>query len=152
MSTGCKICDDKVACRAIDDELERGMTYSSISRLMTLRGFSVGPATVSSHSGHRAPSAHPDAVKQKRDFAIMVRDKAADLLEEGRLDLVNKDRVPGINAGLKAQATIDRREQNKQRGAASEVLTALLAALRGEAPVLQIEDGMTIEGEAVEVD
>jgi hypothetical protein len=151
MSLGCKICDDKAVCRVVDEELERGLTYTAIARMMTLRGFKVTAVTIGRHNRHRTPTVLPEIARKKRDFAIMVRERAADMLEAGQLDLADKDKVPGINAGLKAQAIIDKKEVQRQKQSAADVLIALLGALRGEPP-LQLESGDVIDGTAVEIE
>ena len=151
MSLGCMVCDDKAACAVIDELLEKSFTYAYVARVMTLRGFSITAPTIGRHDKHRGATALPEVVKRKRDFAIMVRDKAADLLEDDKLDLTNKDTVPGINAGLKAQAALDKREANRPKQGLADVLLALLGALKGEPPK-QLTEGEVIEGSAVEVE
>lgn len=106
------------------------------------------------HRKHRADEGYVAPAKTRRDFATLVQERAAEQFEAGELDLANKEHAAGIGAGLKAQAIIDKRELAQKKHTQAEALVALLAALRGEGhgPVALIEDGMTIEGEAHEVD
>lgn len=155
----CMICDDKIACRAIDEELAKGLSGEALARLMTLRGFSVTAPTILSHAKHRVPIPPPGVAKKKRDLALLVRDKVAERIENAEGDdeamdslLFSKGGQGAISVGLKAEAIIDKREarvDDKQ----TVLKLALLLAGGGQllAPPELIEDGMTIEGEAREV-
>ena len=84
-----------------------------------------------------------------------MRERAVEQFEAGELDLTERNHAAGINAGLKAQALIDKREQSKKKSTQSEALVALLAALRGEGfvePPKQLNDPNVIEGVAVEIE
>lgn len=158
----CMICDDKLACRAIDEELEKGMTGAAIARLMTLRGFKVTDTTVNSHNKHRKPTVLPGVAKRGSDFAIMVRDKAAEMFENGDLDLADKHHAPGIAAGLKAQSELNKQDNKQQDRKLTFILARALAAgpegfrappeLTAGDDDEDADDDDTIEGTAVEVD
>lgn len=95
----------------------------------------------------------PMPTVKRRDLAELVAQIAYDGVESGELDLTNKDHVPGITAGLKAQAILDSREKLKAKtGQTLELLAGLRAILSGDiAPPRQLEDGNTVEGEYEEV-
>lgn len=154
MSTGCKVCDDKAARLTIDAYLEQGLTYTTIARSLTLRGFDVSDVTISNHNKHRSPSVDPRIKAPKRDAAIIVKNKVLDALEameEG--DILDKDLQPALNTALKAQAIEDKREAVKAKTTSADMARAILAALTGAGvPTPQLEDGKTIEGEFEEVD
>lgn len=149
----CSICKNPVASRVIDSALAEGMTSAGISRYLEAGlGATISPETIARHRKHWNPSPELKHLKP-RDLAVIVRDRAVEQFEAEDLDLRNKDSVPGISAGLKAQSIIDNREKVKSRGGSAELAFAILAMLRGEAPPpLAVEDGRTIEGVAVEVD
>lgn len=152
----CMVCDDKVACRAIDDELAKGLTYAALSRLMTLRGFDVSAPTLSQHDKHRAPGPPPDVAKRKRDLAIMVRDKVADKVESETFDILDRDNQSAIKSGLLAQKMLDTREARTDDRKVAFAIATLLAG-GGPAgflapPDLVGEDENVIEGEAVEIE
>lgn len=100
------------------------------------------------------PPRRPMPTVKRRDLAELVAAIAYDGVEDGTLDLTNKDHVPGITAGLRAQVILDSREKLKAKtGQTLELLSGLRAILSGDiAPPRQLEDGNTFEGEAVEVD
>lgn len=106
--------------------------------------------------GMRArPPKRPMPTVKRRDLAELVAAIAVEGVESGALDLSNKDHVPGITAGLKAQAILDSREKLKAKtGQTLELLAGLRAILSGEfaPPPRQLEDGLTVEGEYEPVD
>ena len=152
MSPRCTVCENPTIRRMIDDSLEEGVSGAGISRHLEGVGCDVSAEIINRHKLHYRPEPERPVGTRKRDFAVMVRDKAADLLENGELYLTDKDKVPGINAGLKAQSVIDRREVVAKKQTKADVLIALLAALRGESIPAQIGPGVIIEGEAIEID
>lgn len=146
------ICDDKAACRAIDEELGKGGNGEFVARLMTLRGFAVTADTVREHKRHAVGASDAAvAAKTPKDMARAVRDKALEMFEGGKLTLDDKDHVPGITAGLKAQA-----ELNKQAAKIDDRKTMIGIAylLAGHQPPehLLIGEGTVIDGEAREVE
>lgn len=148
----CKVCNDAAVKEVVNERLKKRHTATFIARMLTLNGFKVTDATILSHAKHAQSEADPatEPAKSPKDLAILVRDKAAALFEEGKLDLTDKDHVPGIRAGLDAQGKIDKREAKKDNNA----LMLALGLAGGKRPPehLQIEDGNTIEGEFAEVD
>jgi hypothetical protein len=130
----------------VDGNLSEGVTGAGISRSMASFGLNVSADRINNHAKHYAPPEARQPGTRKRDFAILVREKAVEQFEAGELDLTDKDHAPGISAGLKAQALIDKREAGQKKQTQAEAFVALLSALRGEDPVALIEDGLTIEG------
>lgn len=150
----CTICANPTAKRLINGSLDDGMTAASISRQLEAVGATVTADTISRHRKHYRDG-EPLAPKgtRKADLAILVRDRAVDMFENEELDLRNKDHAAGIGAGLKAQGLLDGREKLKAKtGQTLELLAGLRALLSGALPPLQLDDGNTVEGEAVEVD
>jgi hypothetical protein len=149
----CSICANPLARKTIDGGLDEGMTAAGISRMLEGIGATVSQDVINRHRKHYRDG-QPERPKgtSKTDFAIVVRDRAADMFESEDLDLRNKDHVAGINSGLKAQAILDAREKVKAKQGNAELAFAIIGMLTGQAPPAQLEDGNTIEGEAVEVD
>lgn len=149
----CKVCDSTPLRSMIDPLLDEGMSGRGIERALADIGVSIMDETVLRHKSHYKDTSKPPPRTRKRDFAILVRDKAFDEFEAGRLDLGDKDVVPGINAGLKAQSIIDGREKARSKQGNAELAFAIIQMLGGgQAPVPQLDDGLTIEGEYSEVD
>lgn len=143
----------------MDGALNRGLSNRGIAAGLAAAGGSLDPDTVGRHkNAHWVKPLEPDAPRPTgRDLAIMVRDKVADSIEpmsgEGIL-LMGKEIAPALNAGLKAQAMLDKREQaNKKLGIAAGALSLQmwLAGL-GETPAPpELDDGNTIDGSWEEV-
>jgi hypothetical protein len=116
---------------------------------------SLSPERILTHRKHRKDEEPSRIAKTKKDFALLVRDKAVEQFEAGHLDLTDKDTVPGIKAGLGAQSIINK-EAAAQKNVSIEIGKALLQLISGAVAMdddpLLIDDGLTIEGEAVEVD
>lgn len=150
------VCDDPIAMRAIDEELEKGMSGAALARLMTLRGFEVSAKTVNSHNGHRRPMAPPDVAKTKKDLAILMRDKVYDRMQsDGAIDLFMEDKnIQGaVKVGLQAEAIIAKREAHaddkKNAIAIAILLSGGPAGLLPPPELIGDEDGdLIIEGEA----
>lgn len=142
----------------MDDSLTRGLTAAGIASSIEAVGGKMDPDVVNRHkNAHYVRPVASDAPKPtKRDLAIMVRDKVADALVnmpgEGIL-LMGKDLAPAINAGLKAEAALDKREALDKKLMVTAGLPAFLQMMEDERLARrQIEDGNTVEGEAVEID
>lgn len=148
----CTICSNAGLRKVIDGNLNEGMTGVGVSRAMDGIGVSVTPEVVNRHKQHYKPEQEREKGTRKRDFAIMVRDTYADLMEEGKLDPLNKEHAPGISAGLKAQSLLDGREKQKSKQANAELAFAIIQMLQGGAQPLLLDDGNTIEGEYEVVD
>lgn len=150
----CHVCKDETVRRVVDEELLSGKSGTVISRLLTLRGEPLSAHIVNEHKKHwRAQAERVIAAKTKRDFAIMVQEEAADLFENGELELTNRNHVAGIQAGLSAQSILDKREAAKDPRIGLFVL--MLGGPDGSLALapLALSDGEEVyEGEAVEVD
>lgn len=153
----CMVCDDKLACRAVDEELEKGMSGAAVARLMTLRGFQVTAPTINEHNKHRQPMATPDVARTKKDLATLLRDKIMEKVENNpEFDILDKEVQPALKTGLMAEGLIDKRVARTDDKKAAIQIAVLLAGgpagllappdLRGD------EDDNVIDGEAVEVD
>lgn len=150
----CSICKNPMVRRMVDPMLAEGVTAATISRQFEGIGASVSPDRINNHRRHYRDD-QPLAPKgtRKTDLAVLVRDRAIELFESEELDLTNKDHTSGINVGLKAQKVIEDREKEKAKSGRSQELLAALFSIVGLGPApLALDDGNTIEGEAVEVD
>jgi hypothetical protein len=149
----CTICKNPFMRAAIDRLLDDKMSYAGIARYASESNYPVDPKMVSRHAEHYAPPPEKPLKTPKRDFAIVIRDKALEMVDTGSLALDNKNLVPGIQAGLKAQSILDQREKQKTKQQSAELAYAIIEMLGGGRPqVPQIEDGLTIEGDYEEVD
>lgn len=147
----CKICDDKIACRVINEEIGRRLSGAAIARLMTLRGFAVNAQTVNEHAKHMpAAEVPPNVAKGPRDLAVMVRDLTADAVENGDLSITDP-MWKNVQPGLKAQALLDNRANKTDDRKIAIVLALRMAGKLAPADVRLIEDGNTVEGEYTEV-
>lgn len=159
MPARCRICAVPALRDYVDGALNKGLTNKGIAAGMEAMGGSLDPETVGRHKTRHwtAPVREGAPKPTNRDLAIMVRDKVADALEdmpgEGLL-LMGKELGPAVNAGLKAQGILDKRDAvNKKLGIAAGALSlqAWLAGLHSVEPPPELDDGNTVEGEAVEV-
>ncbi len=151
MGVRCKVCADKAAKTVIDEDLERGLTATFIAQTMKLRGFDVSADIINRHNKHRERPVAEEGVKAtQKDLAILIRDKAARVIEstpDDELFLKQNDNL--LKHGLASQKILDNRERRK-----TDAVNVLLefARLFGPRPIAaQLEDGNTIDGEAVEV-
>jgi len=150
---------------AVDEELSKGSTGAYIARLMTARGFPVGPDTVLTHKQHWVPIAPPGVAKRKNDAATFLLDRVIRAVEnlpepiEGERDpILDKHLQPALQTALKAQTIVDRREARTDDKKAAFQISVLLAG--GPAGLLappdltdkDADDDFIIEGEATEVD
>jgi hypothetical protein len=154
----CSICATPGVRRYVDGVPE--MTAAAVSREAAAIGMDLSADRILTHRKHLAlEPPERGARERKTDFAARVRDRAAELFDTEKLDLTDKDHAPGINAGLKAQAILDAREKAKAKQGSAELAFAIIAMLTGNAATpmptgplrLELEDGDTIEGEAVEL-
>ncbi len=149
----CIVCKDPFKRAVVDRLLDDRMSYAGIERYANENNVPLTADVVSRHAKHYAPPPERPKGTPKRDFAIVIRDKALAQVDNGLLDLTDKDTVPGINAGLKAQSILDQREKQKTKQQSAELAFAIIEMLGGRAPApLQIEDGLTIDGDYEEVD
>ena len=155
----CLICNNPALKGFVDDSLDKGLTMVAIAASIEAVGGKLDPDVIGRHknNGHWVKKVRTEHQPTARDLAIMVRDKVADAIEdipgEGLL-LMGKEFGPALNAGLKAQAAIDKKaavqaKLGLEAGALS--LQLHLAGLRDLPPPPELDDGNTIEGEAHEV-
>lgn len=156
----CLICNNAPLRAFVDAALNKGFTNAGIAASVEQMGGKLDPVVVGRHKhGHWVRPMDPDAPKMtKGDLAILVRDKVYEAVEGKDPDmllLMGKELAPMIGKGLQAEAIIDKREAtNKKLGLAAGALSlqAWIAGL-GSAPTPpELEDGLTIEGTAVEVE
>jgi len=92
----------------------------------------------------------PPADTSDRDLAKMVRERLITLFEGmDDIDLLNKDHSHIVNQMLKTATVFDRRASVAKGEGLLEAGRALLGLLAP--PPRRLNDGMTVEGEAVEV-
>lgn len=153
---GCKICDDKVAARAIDEELAKGESAAYVARLMTLRGFSVVDQTVLEHKKHSltASTAVIAAKGSRKHVSKIVEERVVAKLEaDPNLDLTDKDIARMVGLGLKAEAEVNKQLSRVDDRKTAIAIAFILSGASGGGPPehLLIGDGDVIEGEATEV-
>lgn len=159
MAVRCLICNNAALRSYVDGLLAKGFSNRGIAAGIEETGGKLDPDVIGRHkSKHWVKPADPEAPKAtKRDLAIMMRDKVADAVEgmdPEALLYLGKDLAPMVGKGLQAQSMLDKREQvNKKLGIAAGALSLQmwLAGLSEQAPPPELDDGMTIDGEAVEV-
>lgn len=148
----CKICNNGFLRATVDRLLDEKMTHVGIQRYASDAGIDITSDIISRHSKHYQPPPEKVAGRSNRDFAIIIRDKALDQVDRGTLKLEDKSTVPGINAGLRAQAILDQREVRKTQQQSAELAYAIIRMLGGGGePPAQLGDGRTIEGEYEDV-
>jgi hypothetical protein len=143
----CSVCKTPALSKFVDASAE--LTAAALSRQAIDMGMDLSPERILTHRKHREEETPIGAgvAKRKSDFAVLVRERAVEQFTNGELDLADKDHAAGINAGLKAQALLDKREATNKKNTQADMLVALLGALRGEAPVALLEDPSVIPGE-----
>lgn len=171
-TTRCLICSNPAIKDFVDGGLNKGLTNRAVAAGLTaVGGKTFDPDVVGRHkANHWTKPVDPDAPKPtKRDLAILLRDKVADaivalpenrepeydddgkLVTPGSLPILDDGVVKAAAMGLKAQAILDKREQNQQKLGLAAGYLGLQLLLRGlgeEQPEpVMIEDGLTIEGE-----
>lgn len=160
MAVRCLICKNPALRDYVDGGLNKGLSNAGIAAGIEAAGGKLDPDVVSRHRhAHWIKPMREDAPKPtSRDLAIMVRDKIADAVEPmsgEAILLLGKDMAPAINAGLKSQAILDKREQSQARlgiAAGALSLQMWLNGLRDAPPPPELDDGNTIEGEAVVIE
>lgn len=161
-----------VICRAgdrrnlVEHDWSSGLSMVAIAKIQTEAGWKLSTRQVSVHlKNHVAGAAtrmKPELTK--RDAAIYFRDKIMEEFEkrEGEyedgtplLDILSPNLQPSIGSALRAQQVIDKREAVQAKSGKIDMIWMMLGGGHGEnalAPAHLIEDGLTIEGEAVEID
>lgn len=157
----CSVCSAGIALvRWVDGAPEP--SAAALSRQAQALGMDLSPERINTHRKHRKEEGVTAPAKTKRDAAIFIRDKMMEKLEaldaepteDGKDNLVilHKDFQPAVNSMLKAQSLLDSREKAQKGGGSAELAFAILRMLRGESPEpLALDDGMTIDGEAVDL-
>lgn len=163
MTVLCSICKAGVSiARYVDASPD--LSAAALSRQAAAVGMDLSAERILTHRKHRAEEEPARIAKTGKDFAALMRDRIADAVEQikpkekedgtvGLDPILHKDFQPAIQSGLKAQAIIDNREKAAAKKGNAELAFAIIAMLSGRGtPVAELEDGMTVEGEAVEVD
>jgi len=156
----CLICKNSALRLYVDGLLDKGLSNAGIAAGVAELGGKLDPDVVARHkNGHWTKTLDPDAPKPtSRDLAIIMRDKVVQAVEPmapEALLLMGKELAPMVGKGLQAQAILDKRDAiNKKLGIAAGALSLqmYLAGLKDAAPPPELEDGLTVEGTAVEVD
>lgn len=132
----CSICKTPALAKFVDASPD--LTMAALSRQAETLGMDLTADRISTHRTHREAEVPigQGVAKRKSDFAALVRERAYEQFENGELDLTLKDHAAGINAGLKAQGILDKREQQQKKHTQADMLVALLGALRGEGYML----------------
>ena len=159
MAVRCLICKNTALRLFVDDSITRGLSNAGIAASVAEMGGKLDPDVVGRHkSAHYVKPVDPDAPQPtKRDLALIMRDKVAEAVEPldpQALLAMGKELAPMVGKGLQAQAILDKRDAiNKKLGIAAGALSLqmYLAGLKDAAPPPELEDGRTIEGEAVDV-
>jgi hypothetical protein len=148
----CTVCDHSFNMRVVNDYLNSGMTSAGISRLLAENNIDINAEIIARHKRHWVATRQPYQGENRKDFAIKVRDKAYEMFEQGTLDLAQRNHAAGITAGLKAQGLLDKREEKKSAEASAGLAFAIIHMLTGQQPEpLALDDGRTIDGEAIDV-
>jgi len=150
----CLICKNAALRLFVDHGLEQGLSNAGIAASVVELGGKLDPDVVGRHKANHwtKPERTEGPKPTQRDLNIMVRDKVADAVEDmtpEALLYLGKDLAPMVNAGLKAQGALDKQVQHREKLGASLWLAGFQAQLNPAAP--ELEDGNTVEGEAVEV-
>lgn len=149
----CSVCKNPGVRKVVDGYLEESVTVAGIHRALGELGLNLSADVLSRHRTHYEPPATRQKGTRKADFAVIIRDKAIEQVQSGELDLTDKDQVAGINAGLKAQAILDKREVFKAKAGTAELAWALLGIFGQQTPPPpQLDDGRTVEGTFEEVE
>jgi hypothetical protein len=132
----------------------QGVTAATISRQFEGIGASRQPraASTATASTTRTTAPSPEGHAQDRSRGL-VRDRAIEMFENEELDLRNKDHAPGITAGSRRRrSSRTARRKRPSPGAAKSWSSPCSPSWASAPPPSALDDGNTIEGEAVEVD
>jgi hypothetical protein len=156
----CLICNSPAMRLYVDTMLDKGLTNAGIGAGVADMGGKLDPDVVGRHkASHWTKPERTEGPKPtKRDLAVLIRDKTYEAVEDFTPDallIMGKELAPMVNAGLKAEAIIDKRNVNEKKlgiAAGALSLQAWLAGMgKSTAPPPELDDGNTIEGEAREV-
>lgn len=140
--------------------LNEGISNAGIARSIMDVGGALDPRVIARHKSEHWTKPVPQDAPQptKRDLAVMVREKVADMVQDMSPDallMMGKEVAPMIGKGLQAEAIIDKRlvDQRKLGLAAGALSIQAWLAGMGDTtkPPPELDDGNTIEGEATEV-
>lgn len=156
VTTRCKVCQNEALLGFVNDGLNRGLSARGMAASLEAIGGKLDPDIINRHrSNHWTPPRDPNAVKPtQRDLNIMVRDKVAEAIQDKEPDVLlalGKEFGPFINAGLKAQASIDKREATNRKLGIAEGALGFQMFLAGLGRKPELPDPSVIEGEAVVV-
>jgi len=143
----CSICSDPTLRDRIAEYLAAGRSFEAISRAEKEAGRALKAETVSAHfrgcMDSKRPSLTLDALEQVvspgRDFALLVRDKAVEALQDGDIRITAQH-------GLTAQGLLDRRAEKQADREFGLNLARLLSGAVVPTPMTVIEGrAVTIE-------
>jgi len=142
-ATTCRVEKDPVAAKLVDALIAAGTTDRDIVATLKSAGLRVTAASLAQHratcrGGSLAKARFAASQRGPKDFAVLVRDEAARLLDAGELEVSAQN-------GLIAQAMIDKREERSADRRLALNIARMLAGTPTPANVI-------IEGLAVEVD
>ena len=160
MSTACVVCAIPAMVLYVNTLLDKGLSNAAIARGVVDMGGKLDPERIARHKRDHwvKPVVKDGPQPTKRDLAILVADKTYDMVDgmtPDALMVFGKDVAPIIGRGLAAQALIDKREVNDRKlgiAAGALSLQVWLAGLGDQTkPPAELDDGLTIDGDAVEV-
>ncbi|HET7070107.1 MAG TPA: hypothetical protein VFI40_04730 [Nocardioides sp.] len=139
--------------------LDKGLSNVGISAGVFAIGGKLDTDVIARHKkAHWTRPVSPDAPRPtKRDLALTLRDKVAEGVDQGTLDVFDPEVQPVLKTGLQAEALLDKRAARSDGQKAAIQIAVLLAGGPGGlyAPP-ELTDGSeeddVIEGHAVEVE
>jgi hypothetical protein len=151
----------------VEHSYEADISNAGISRqLAEFSDNPPSPEVLGRHRKHYVPVIPKEQRQTKRDAAAIIKGRVLDALEarpdragqwvgEGAdktwlpaSDILDKDLQPALNTALGAQKIEDAREKVKSKQGSAELAFAIIGMIAGKSlPVLELEDGLTIEGE-----
>ena len=160
MSAKCVVCAVPATRLYVDTLLDKGLSNAGIAAGILDMGGKMDPERVARHRRDHwvKPERTEGPRPTKRDLATLVRDKVADAVEDlspEALLIMGKDLGPMIGKGLQAESLLDKRTVNDRKlglAAGALSLQVWLAGLGQSAPPPELDDGNTVDGEAVEVE
>ncbi len=140
----CRICRDVNRVGYVDAQLARGISATSISKMMEEMNLPTSTQMILSHQKHYVPPAAPATVTNKEDLAVLIRDRTLQAVKQGKLE-------PTIAHGLQAQKILDDRVNKTSDRDFIVQMARLLSGADAPAGFLPPPELVVIEGHAEEV-